>query len=66
MRKKYPQGVRRAIKAAGGLSSLARALKITAQSIQKWKRVPRKRILQIEAATGVPREKLAQDLYRVR
>ena len=64
MHRKYPAGVRRAIKSAGGLSSLARLLKITPQSIQKWTRVPRKRILQLEELTGVPREKLAPDLYR--
>ena len=64
MHKKYPAGVRRAIKAAGGLSSLARLLKITPQSIQKWGRIPRKRILQVEALTEVPREKLAPELYR--
>ena len=63
MHRKYPMGVRQALKAVGGLSSLARLLKITPQSIQKWKRVPRKRILQIEALTKVPREKLARDLY---
>ena len=64
MHKKYPVGVRRAIKAAGGLSSLARLLQITPQSIQKWVRVPRKRILDIERLTKVPREKLAPDLFR--
>ena len=64
MHTKYPAGVRRAIKAAGGLSSLARLLKITPQSIQKWGRIPRKRILQVEALTEVPREKLAPELYR--
>ena len=64
MHRKYPIGVRRALKAAGGLSALARLVKITPQSIQKWTRVPRKRILQLEELTGVPREKLAPDLYR--
>ena len=64
MKHQYPIGVRRALKAAGSLTSLARMLKITPQSIQKWNRVPRKRILQIEKLTGVPREKLARELYR--
>ena len=64
MHKKYPIGVRRAMKAAGGLSALARLLQITPQSIQKWVRVPRKRILDIERLTKVPREKLAPDLFR--
>ena len=63
-RNKRPAGLTKAIKAAGGLSALARGLGITAQSIVKWRRVPRKRILQIERLTLVPREQLAPDLYR--
>jgi len=64
-RKHRPVGVRRAIKAAGGLMVLARDLKITAQSINKWKRIPRSRIVAVERVTGVPREKLAPELYRI-
>ena len=63
-RKRRPAGLTKAIKAAGGLSALARGLGITAQSIIKWDRVPRKRILQIERLTLVPREQLAPELYR--
>lgn len=59
-----PIGLKRAAKAAGSLAALARLLGITSQSLQKWKRVPRKRILQIEKLTGVPREKLAPELFR--
>ena len=44
---------------------LARDLKITAQSINKWKRIPRSRIVAVERVTGVPREKLAPELYRI-
>jgi len=64
MRVKHQIGVRRAISAAGGLSSLARLLKITPQSIQKWKRIPRRRIVQVEQVTKVPREKLAPDIFK--
>ena len=66
MRKKTPIGLKRAALAAGGKSALARLLGITPQALNKWRRVPRKRILQIERLTGVPREKLAPDLYRRR
>ena len=63
-RKKRPAGLTKAIKAAGGLSALARLLDITPQSIIKWTRVPRKRILQIERLTLVPRQELAPDLWK--
>jgi DNA-binding transcriptional regulator YdaS (Cro superfamily) len=63
-RKKRPAGLTKAIKAAGGLSSLARLLDITPQSIIKWTKIPRKRIVSIEQLTGVPRELLAPELYR--
>ena len=59
-----PSGLSKAIKAAGGLSSLARLLDITPQSIIKWRKIPRKRIVAIEQLTGVPREQLAPELYR--
>ena len=64
--RKIPIGLKRAAKAAGSQAALARLLKITPQSLQKWTRIPRKRIIQIETLTGVPREKLAPDLYRAR
>jgi DNA-binding transcriptional regulator YdaS (Cro superfamily) len=58
------QGLALAIEKAGGLRPLARALGMTYQSISEWKRVPADRILQVEAATKIPREKLRPDLYR--
>ena len=61
------KGLEAAIKAAGGMRPLARLLGINYQSIQQWikdGRVPAERIVQIEIATGVPREKLRPDLYR--
>jgi len=64
--KKTPRGLKAAAKAAGSLAALARLLGIKAQSLQKWRRIPRKRILQIERLTGVPREKLAPDLFKRR
>jgi hypothetical protein len=50
-----------AIAAAGGPRPLAFELGISCE----WRRVPAHRILQVEAVTGIPREKLRPDLYRV-
>lgn len=57
-------GVKRAIKGAGGRRALARGLGITVQSVNKWRRVPRKRIVQIEKLFGVPRHLLAPDIFK--
>lgn len=58
-------GLKAAIDAAGGLRSLARLLGISFQAIQQWKKVPAERMLEIERVTGVARERLRPDLYRV-
>jgi DNA-binding transcriptional regulator YdaS (Cro superfamily) len=42
---------------------IAKALGITAQAVGKWKRVPQKRVLQVEAVTGIPRETLRPDIF---
>lgn len=55
-----------AIEVAGSQSSLARALGIKPQAVQKWAatgRVPSERAVEIERVTGVPRQKLRPDLY---
>jgi DNA-binding transcriptional regulator YdaS (Cro superfamily) len=59
------EGLRRAIEAAGSSRVLARALGLSQQALSEWKRVPSHRILQVEAVTGVRREKLRPDLYRL-
>jgi DNA-binding transcriptional regulator YdaS (Cro superfamily) len=62
-------GLEAAIEAAGGLRALARLLGITHQAILQWQerdKVPADRILDIERVTGVGRERLRPDLYRVR
>jgi DNA-binding transcriptional regulator YdaS (Cro superfamily) len=60
-----PPGLRAAISAAGGLRPLARLLGITHQAILQWERIPAERIIEIEARTGVARERLRPDLYRL-
>ena len=60
----FDEGLRLAVEKAGGINALARKLGITPGSLFEWKRVPAHRILQVEAVTGIPREKLRPDLYR--
>ncbi len=52
-----------AVSAAGGASVLARQLGVTRQAISQWDRVPAERAIQVEAASGVSRERLRPDLY---
>jgi len=53
-----------AVRAAGTKYRLAKLLKLTPQSVLKWKHIPAHRIIDTERVTGVPREKLRPDLYR--
>ena len=53
-----------AIKAAGGVRALARALGIKHASIVGWSEIPAGRLVDVERVTGVPREILRPDLYR--
>lgn len=57
------EGLERAIKAAGGISALARALGVAQPSISNWTRIPAERVLTVEALTAVPREVLRPDIY---
>ncbi len=56
-------GLEQAIKAAGGVASLARAVGISQPSISAWSRIPAERVLTIESLTSVPRFILRPDLY---
>ena len=58
------EGLRLAVTAAGSFNALANALGISSASISTWRRVPTHRILQVEAVTGIRREKLRPELYR--
>jgi TorA maturation chaperone TorD len=57
------QGLQEAIRAAGGVTELARRINIAQPSISKWTRVPAERVLSVEAATGVSRTVLRPDIY---
>lgn len=56
-------GLEQAIKAAGGISSLARAIGVAQPSVSNWSKVPSERVLAVEAITSVPRAVLRPDLY---
>ena len=56
-------GPEEAIRAAGGITELARRIGIAQPSVSNWSRVPPGRVLSVEAATGVPRAVLRPDLY---
>jgi DNA-binding transcriptional regulator YdaS (Cro superfamily) len=50
-----------------GLQALvARALGVTRGAVTKWRQVPAERVLAVEKATGIPRERLRPDLYKPR
>ena len=50
-------GLEEAIRVAGGVSALARKLGISQPSVSNWSRVPAERLVDVETATGVAREK---------
>ena len=59
-------GLSVAIRAAGGVSELARRLGISQPSVSNWDRIPAERVLAVESATGVSRAVLRPDLYEER
>lgn len=56
-------GLDEAIRAAGGVTELARRIGISQPSVSNWSRVPTERVLSVEAATGIARAVLRPDLY---
>jgi len=56
-------GLSEAIRAAGGISELARQIGISQPSVSNWIRVPAERVISVEAVTGVDRAMLRPDLY---
>lgn len=58
--------LKKAIKAAGSMSRLARACKIKPQSVRGWLlrgEVPVKRCKDVERATGIPARELRPDFF---
>ncbi len=56
-------GISKAAKAVGTIAALARKIGITRSAICQWDRIPAERVIEIERATGVPRQELRPDLY---
>jgi TorA maturation chaperone TorD len=56
-------GLQEAIRAAGGISELARRIGISQPSVSNWDRIPAERVLAVETATGVQRAVLRPDLF---
>src|SRR5664279_5545148 len=56
-------GLNEAIRAAGGVSELARQLGISQPSVSNWNRVPAERVAAVETLTGVNRMVLRPDLF---
>ena len=56
-------GLEQAIKAAGGVASLARAMGSAQPSVSAWSRIPAERVLAVESLTRVHRFVLRPDLY---
>jgi DNA-binding transcriptional regulator YdaS (Cro superfamily) len=63
MSKRRDKIVDEAIATAGGLERLGLAIGITAQAVWKWTRVPANRVIAVERATGIPRERLRPDIF---
>lgn len=57
------RGLQEAIRAAGGVTELARRIGISQPSVSKWRHIPAERIAAVEAVTGVARAVLRPDLY---
>jgi TorA maturation chaperone TorD len=57
------EGLEAAIRAAGGVSELARRIGISQPSVSNWERVPAERVAIVESATKVPRSVLRPDLF---
>lgn len=49
----------------GKTAELARALHLTHTAVRRWNgKPPAERVIEVETATGIPREELRPDLYR--
>src|ERR1700756_2023355 len=59
-------GLEEAIRAAGGVSELARRLGIAQPSVSNWERIPAERVASVEEITGVDRARLRPDLFAAR
>ena len=54
---------KKAIEKAGGVSALAKALKISVPSVSAWHRIPINRVVLVEKITGISRHSLRPDIF---
>lgn len=59
------RGLELALARTNGAYGLAKAMNLSYQAIQKWRRVPAERVHDVERASGVPRHLLRPDLYPI-
>lgn len=53
-----------AIAQAGGMMAFAKAIGINRTAIYRWKdRIPAERVIDVERASGIPRERLRPDIF---
>jgi DNA-binding transcriptional regulator YdaS (Cro superfamily) len=57
------EALKGAVEAAGGFTALGRKLGISGEAIMQWDRVPPRRVLEVEKATGISRFLLRPDIY---
>lgn len=57
-------GLNKAITKAGSGAALGRHLGLSRQAIDQWTEIPADRVVDVEKATGVPRQELRPDLYK--
>lgn len=62
---KESPGLRLIRRTKGLQSKIARILKISRQAVDGWSVIPLNRIIQVEEITGIDREKLRPDIYRL-
>ena len=55
-------GLKEALRKAGGVRPLARAVGISHVAVWRWTRVPVARLLEVERITGIERERLRPDI----
>ena len=63
--KEVAKGLELALARANGAYGLAKAVNLSYQAIQKWRKVPAERVHDVERASGVPRHLLRPDLYPI-
>lgn len=63
MERERDEALERAIREAGNGMLLAAAIGVTPQAVGQWSRVPPRRVLDVERASGVPRTELRPDIY---